>query len=54
MALYIGVNQIRSIPWAIPYGDKELKILLSQTKEVLDWYEYFAQIIPKWYQKIIN
>ena len=53
MALYIGVNQLGSIPWAIPYGAKELEILLSQTKEVLDWYENFDQVIPKWYQRII-
>lgn len=54
MALYIGVNQIGSIAWAIPYGDKEIKILLSQTKEVLEWYENFDQTMPKWYRKIIN
>ncbi len=54
MALYIGVNQIGSIAWAILYGDKEIKILLSQTKEVLEWYENFDQTMPKWYRKIIN
>jgi aminoglycoside phosphotransferase (APT) family kinase protein len=51
MALYIGVNLIGSIPWAIPYGDKEMKILLSQTKEVLKWYGNFDHCKPKWYQK---
>jgi aminoglycoside phosphotransferase (APT) family kinase protein len=51
MALYIGVNLIGSIPCAIPYGDKEMKILLSQTKEVLEWYGNFHQSKPKWYQK---
>lgn len=54
MALYIGVNQLGSIPWAIPYGDKQLKVLLDQTKEVLEWYDNFNLSIPKWYQKVIN
>ena len=31
MALYIGVNQIGSISWAIQHGAKELEIILSQT-----------------------
>lgn len=51
MALYIGVNQIGSIPWAIPYGAKELEVLLRQTAEVLDWYDNFDRIVPKWYEK---
>jgi aminoglycoside phosphotransferase (APT) family kinase protein len=54
MALYIAVNQLGAIPWAIPEGDKELKVVLNQTKEVLEWYENFEQIIPKWYQGVIN
>ncbi len=51
MALYTGVNQIGAIPWAIPYGDKELTTLLNQTNEVLKWYDNFEQPIPKWYHK---
>jgi len=51
MALYIGVTQIGSIPWAIPYGDKTIKTLLDQTKEVMKWFENFDQSIPNWYQK---
>ncbi|MGB0931721.1 MAG: aminoglycoside phosphotransferase family protein [Chitinophagales bacterium] len=49
MALYMGVNQLGAIPWAIPYGEKQIEILLAQTKEVLEWYENFNQVIPKWY-----
>ncbi|MCB0664681.1 MAG: phosphotransferase [Saprospiraceae bacterium] len=49
MALYIGVNQIGSIPWAIPYGPKELEILLDQTNEVLEWYDNFDRSMPQWY-----
>lgn len=49
MALYMGVNQLGAIPWAIPYGEKEIATLLAQTKEVLEWYDNFSQVIPKWY-----
>ncbi len=49
MALYIGVNLIGSIPWAIPYGDKELQTILNLTKEVMEWYDNFDRSIPTWY-----
>lgn len=50
MALYIGVNQLGSIPWAIPYGERQLEILLNQTWEVMNWYDNFDRIVPKWYK----
>jgi aminoglycoside phosphotransferase (APT) family kinase protein len=50
MALYIGVNQLGAIPWAIPYGKKEIKVTLDQAEEILVWYDNFDQTIPKWYQ----
>lgn len=50
MALYIGVNQLGSIPWAIPYGKKEIKVILDQVEEVMEWYDNFNRIIPKWYR----
>ena len=50
MALYVGVNQIGSIPWAIQYGGKELQVILSQVEKVLEWYDNFDQFIPNWYK----
>lgn len=51
MALYIGVNQLGAIPWAIPYGKEQVKIMLEQVTAVLEWYDNFSQSVPKWYQK---
>jgi len=49
LALYIGVNQLGSIAWAIPYGQQEINTLLAQSEQVLTWYNNFQQIIPTWY-----
>ncbi len=49
MALYIGVNQLGAIPWAIPYGAQQIEILVQQTEEILEWYDNFNRTIPRWY-----
>ncbi len=51
MALYIGCNQLSSIPWAIPFGQAEVNIMLNQAKNVLDWYDNFHTYVPRWYVK---
>jgi len=49
MALYIGSNQLSSIPWAIPYGEEDVQTMLKQAAEVLESYKNFESYIPKWY-----
>jgi aminoglycoside phosphotransferase (APT) family kinase protein len=49
MALYIGANQLSSIPWAIPYGEADVAFMLQQVKQVLFSYNNFASYMPKWY-----
>ncbi len=49
MALYIASNQLSSIPWAVPFGEEEVNIMLEQTESVLKWYDDFEIHIPKWY-----
>lgn len=49
MALYIASNQLSSIPWAIPFGQKDVNVMLKQAQNVLDWYNYFETYIPNWY-----
>ncbi len=51
LALYIGSNMLSSIPWAIPFGDKEIKTMMNQARDVLDWYDNFKNVIPKWYRR---
>lgn len=49
MALYIANNQLSSIPWAIPFGEKEISTMLEQAQSVLKWYDDFKTYIPNWY-----
>ena len=50
MALYIAVNQIGAVPWAIDYGPAEVQTLLQQTKVVMGWFNDFSITIPNWYR----
>ena len=52
MALYIAVNQLGGIPWAVPYGKQQVEVLVRQTEEVLEWYDDFKLIIPRWYNQL--
>lgn len=49
MALYIASNQLSSISWAIPFGEKDIDVMVRQAKAVLEWYNGFEIYIPNWY-----
>lgn len=49
LALYIGSNQLSSIPWAINYGGDELSTMMSEANKVLRNYDYYKTYIPDWY-----
>lgn len=49
LALYIGSDKLASIPWAIPYGEKDVDIMLSEIKKVMENYDNFRLVIPNWY-----
>lgn len=49
MALYIASNQLATIPWAMPFGQKEIDTMITQNKYVLEWYDDFRIYVPKWY-----
>jgi len=49
LALYIASNAISSIPWAIPFGEGEIKTMQAQTKQVLEWYGNMTRSVPQWY-----
>ena len=49
LALYISSNTLSSIPWAIPFGPKEMDVMLKQASEVLEWYDNMQNPIPTWY-----
>ena len=49
LALYICSNTLGSLPWAIPFGEKEISVMQRQAAEVLCWYDGMKQVIPSWY-----
>ena len=49
VTMYILSNQLSSLPWAIPFGQKEIDVMLRQANEVLAWYENCTRDIPSWY-----
>lgn len=51
LALYISSNTLSSLPWAIPFGDGQVDVMVNQAKEVLDWYDNMRNPIPNWYFK---
>jgi aminoglycoside phosphotransferase (APT) family kinase protein len=53
MALYIGSDTLSSVPWAIPFGESEVKTMIDKANNVMDWYNDFTSYIPKWYIPIV-
>lgn len=47
LLLYTCETQLGSLPWAIPYGEAEVRVMREQTKRVLNWYA--DGIVPGWY-----
>jgi aminoglycoside phosphotransferase (APT) family kinase protein len=50
LALYISSNTLSSIPWAIPFGQKEIDIMVKQASEILEWFDNMNNPIPTWYR----
>lgn len=51
LALYISSNTLGSLPWAIPFGDREINVMRKQAAQVLEWYENMTNPVPSWYRK---
>lgn len=51
LALYIATNTVSSLPWAIPFGQEEIAVMLKQGENVLRWYEGMTNPIPTWYRQ---
>ena len=49
LALYISSNTLSSVPWAIPFGEEQIGVMVNQAKEVLEWYENMKNPVPAWY-----
>lgn len=51
LALYICSNTLSSVPWAIPFGEKEVQTMLNQAKDIMVWYDNMQTAVPSWYNK---
>ena len=49
LALYIASNTLGSLPWAIPFGEKEIAVMRTQAAQVLEWYDNMKNVVPSWY-----
>ena len=49
LALYICSNTLSSLPWAIPFGEKEIHVMREQAAQVLQWYNGMQNVVPGWY-----
>lgn len=54
LALYISSNMLSSIPWAIPFGEKQVNVMINQAKDVFSWYDNMKNPIPTWYKGVFN
>ena len=51
LLLYICSNTLSSLPWAVPYGETQIKVMTNQWSDILSWFDDFDCIVPKWYRK---
>ena len=49
LALYICSNTLSSLPWAVPFGEKQIAVMRHQAAQVLHWYDRMSRFIPRWY-----
>ncbi|UOB19572.1 hypothetical protein [Macrococcus armenti] len=50
MSVYIATNILSSLPWAVPFGDKEIQVMKVEYEVQRKYYEDFNIVIPKWYK----
>lgn len=49
LALYAAESCIGHVPWAITFGDEEVKIAIEVLDNIYEWYQGFSLTIPTWY-----
>lgn len=54
LALYVSSNTLSSVPWAIPFGDEQIQVMINQAKDVLSWYDNMKNPVPTWYEGVIK
>ena len=54
LALYVCNNTLGSLPWAIPFGAREIEVMREQQRQVLQWYDHMRSVIPTWYSRPVS
>ena len=54
LALYICNNTLSSLPWAIPFGAREIEVMREQQRQVLRWYDHMQSVVPTWYSRPVS
>lgn len=50
LALYMGSNALSSISWVVPFGEKELNVMLTNSKNMMEYFKNFETYIPTWFK----
>ena len=50
LRLYQSQNMISSLPWALGFGDEEIRIATENAALVLSWYDDLKEVVPNWYR----
>ncbi len=54
LALYTAESQISHLPWALTFGEEEIRIGFENLKIIMNDYDNFNITIPKWYKGVNN
>lgn len=54
LALYAAESCIGHIPWAITFGDEEVRVALEVADQIYEWYKGFSTIVPTWYDTTLK
>ena len=49
LRLYLCQNMIASLPWAMGFGEEEIRTAKENAQQVLSWYDDLRGIVPNWY-----
>lgn len=49
LALYMANNALSSLPWAIPFGERQIQVMKKQAEDLLWEFDDFNRLIPRWY-----
>lgn len=49
LRLYLCQNMIASLPWAVGFGNEEIRTAVENAEQVLRWYDDLKEVVPNWY-----